>query len=206
MATYWWSGPKIIKRVRDAIIEGYRQSFSYDPEFTYVTNADGTVNFDCSKLVINDVTPDDYYFLPSINVMTASGVEHRFIQEDLFEPFTDVNGNTSARRGAPMDITISVDATSLDTVTRDKLVDRMYENFKIVNAKLADHGVGLLKTTIKADRREFKNDRWYYTSGVDLYLYAEWIDEDITVPNFIDGFEITVSTSDGVTETEGPQI
>ena len=158
-----------------------------------------SVTFDCSKIVINDVTPEDYYSLPSINVMTTSGEEHRFIQEDFFEEFTASNGEQSARRGAPLDITAVVEATAIDIITRDELVDRMYEYFKIITDDLANNGVGILKTSINTDRREFKNDRWYYTSGVTLRLYAEWLDEDITDPNStVSGIKGNITTDFGV--------
>lgn len=158
-----------------------------------------TVNFDCTHIAINDATPDDYYYLPSINVITASGEEHRFIQEDFFEEFTDSNGEQSARRGAPLDIRVIVEATALDVITRDQLVDRMYEKFKIITDDLANNGVGILRTSINADRKEFKNDRWYYTSGVTLYLYAEWLDEDITDPNSTaTGFSGHITTNAGI--------
>lgn len=183
MATYSWTGANIIKRVRDAIILNFRRGFLYDTKYPYVQNLDGTVNFDCTRIVINDSTPEDYYSLPSINIMTASGEEHRFIQEDFFEEFKDSNGEMSARRGAPLDIRVTVEATALDIITRDELVDRMYEKFKIITNDLADNGIGILKTSINMDRKDFRNDRWFYTSGVTLQLYAEWLDEDITDPN-----------------------
>jgi hypothetical protein len=197
--SYSWTGAIIIKRVRDAIIKNFRRAFQYDTKYTYVQNIDGSVNFDCAKIVINDATPEDYFSLPSINVMTASGEEHRFIQEDFFEEFTSTNGEQSARRGAPLDITVTVEATAIDIITRDELVDRMYEYFKIITNDLADNGIGILKTSINTDRKEFKNDRWYYTSGVTLRLYAEWLDEDITDPNStVHGIKGNITTDFGV--------
>jgi hypothetical protein len=141
------------------------------------------VNFDCTRIAINDATPQDYYYLPSINVMTAAGEETRFLQEDFFEEFTDANGNQSERRGAPMSINVTIDAMALDVITRDQLVDRLYEKFKIITTDLAANGIGILKTSISPDSRKFENDRWYYTSSVTMHLYAEWLDEDITPPN-----------------------
>lgn len=196
---YSWAGANIIKRVRDAIVLNFRRAFTYDTSYPYVQNNDGSANFDCTRIVINDSTPEDYYSLPSINVMTASGEEHRFIQEDFFEPFEDDNGEISSRRGAPLDIRVVVEATALDIITRDQLVDRMYEKFKIITNDLADNGIGILKTSINADRREFKNDRWYYTSGITLYLYAEWLDEDLTDPNSTaTGIKGNITTDFGV--------
>jgi len=165
-------------------------------------NTDVSVNFDCTAITINDATPQDYYSLPTIDVMTASGEEHRFIQEDFFEEFTDKNGNQSERRGAPMDINVTIEATALDVITRDQLVDRLYEKFKIITDDLANNGIGILRTSILADRRKFENDRWYYTSGVMMHLYAEWLDEDITPLNSsLTGVSGRITTPGGINQS-----
>lgn len=194
--SFAWAGPHVIKRIRDAIVLNFRRGFTYDTKYTYVQNPDGSVNFDCSKIAINDVTPEDAYFLPSINVMTASGEEHRFLQEDFFNQYKDLSGLDVTRRGAPMSFTVSVEATALDTITRDELLDRMYQKFKIITDDLANNGVGIWKTSIRSDRKEFKGDRWFYTSGVDLHLYAEWIEEDTIDPNSTVGNISSVITTD----------
>ncbi len=163
------------------------------------TGGTSTVNFDCSGIAINDVTPEEYYSLPSINVMTANGEEHRFLQEDYFEAFEDGNGEISDRRGAPLDINVTIEATAIDIITRDELVDRLYEYFKIITNDLADNGVGILRTSINTDRKEFKNDRWFYTSGVTMHLYAEWLDENLTAPNSTaTGIKGSITTDFGV--------
>jgi hypothetical protein len=175
----------------------YVASISSDTSLELTTNYTGTttagsaiswasnvvVNFDCTRIAINDDTPQDYYYLPAINVKTAAGEETRFLQEDFFEEFTDVNGNQSERRGAPMDINVTIEAMAIDVITRDQLLDRMYEKFKVITTDLAENGIGILKTSIAPDGRKFENDRWWYTSTVTLRLYAEWLDEDITPPN-----------------------
>lgn len=192
-----FTGPLIIKRVRDSVILNLRRAFSTDSLFPYVEAAgpDGAVDFDCTKVVINDVTPEDHYFLPSINVMTASGEETRFIQEDFFEVCDD----GKERRGAPLKLSVTVEAKALDVVTRDELLDRLYQKFKIVMDDLADNGVGVIKTSINSDRREFINDRWFYTSGVTLMLYAEWVEEDALDPNStLTGGKVGISTNAGV--------
>lgn len=277
MPNYSWTGPIIMKRVRDAVILNLRRAFTYDPLFPYVQNltltpitgtitvttgspqvvgsgttflaslypgnpiqfplqpgvtyyvqsvTDGThlklttnytgstmsnttlnlgtnatVDFACTRIVINDATPQDYYSLPSINVMSASGEEHRFIQEDHFEGFEDANGNQSDRRGAPMDITLTIEAMALDVVTRDQLADRLYESFKIITTDLADNGIGILKTSINADRRKYENDRWFYTSGVTMRMYVEWLDENITPVNSdLTGLSGVIYTDAGVVQ------
>lgn len=164
-----------------------------------VSLGSGTVDFDCTGIVINDSTSEDYYFLPSINIITTNGEEHRFLQEDLFEMFEDSNGEQSVRRGAPLDINVVVEATALDLITRDELVDRLYEYFKIITNDLADRGIAIWKTSINTDRKEFKNDRWFYTSGVTFHLYAEWLDEDLTDPNSTaTGIKGSITTDFGV--------
>lgn len=203
---YPWTGPFIVQRVRDAVIAAYRTAFSYDPLFTYVTTTTGTgtnavttVNYDLTKISIADNNPVLYYFVPEINVITVSGEEHRFIQEDLFGSYTDANGNQSQLRGAPISMTVTVNATTLDGVTRDQLVDRMYETLKIVDTNLSAQGVAIWKTSINPDTRTFVNDRWYYTSGVTLHLYVEWIDVNVTAPNSgVTGFDATITTDGGI--------
>lgn len=277
MPTYSWTGPIIMKRVRDAIILNLRRAFTYDQLFPYVQNltltpvlgtvtvtngssnvvgagttflttlfpgnpiqfaiqpgvtyyvqavtdntnlklttsyngstmsntslnlgTNASVDFDCTRIAINDATPQDYYSLPSINVMSASGEEKRFIQEDHFESFEDVNGNQSERRGAPMDITVTIEAMALDVVTRDQLVDRLYESFKIITTDLSNNGVGIMRTSINADRRKYENDRWFYTSGVTMHLYVEWLDENITPLNSdVTGLNGVIYTDAGVVQ------
>lgn len=177
------TGPVIMKRLRDAIILNFRRAFSTDPIYTYVADINGVVDFDCTKIVINDATPEDHYLLPSINVMTASGEEHRFLQEDFFEEFTDPTTGKVTRRGAPMSFTVNIEATSLDVVTRDELQDRLYERTKLITDDLANRGFGILKTSLSADRRDFRGDRWFYISGVSIQLYGEWLQEETIDPN-----------------------
>lgn len=197
----YWPGPYIVKRVRDAIVLNFRRGFSYDTKYTYVQNPDGSVNFDCTKVVVNDVTPENAYFLPSINVMTVNGDEHRFLQEDFFDEYTDELGADVTRRGAPMTFNVAVDATALDTITRDELLDRMYRNLKIITDDLANYGVAVVKTTIRGDRKEFKGDRWFYTSGVELHLYAEWTECDVIDPNTtVDNISANITTDNGVSQ------
>lgn len=77
----------------------YVLSIASDTSLTLTTNFTGAtivgsainyasnvvVNFDCTRIAINDATPQDYYYLPAITVSTAAGEEHRFLQEDFFE-------------------------------------------------------------------------------------------------------------------------
>lgn len=195
------TGPQITKRVRDAVILNFREVFKTDPIYTYVENIDGTVDFDCSKVVINDVTPEDHFFLPTINVMNASAEEHRFLQEDFFEEFTESSGSKVTRRGAPMSFTVGIEALALDTVTRDELLDRMYEKLKLITDDLSDRGIGILRTSLRPDRRDFRGDRWFYTSGVDLHLYVEWLEEETIDPaSTLNKTTGTITTDAGIVQ------
>jgi len=191
----------------------YVLSVASDTSLTLTTNYTGqtvssatisiasnvVVNFDCTRIAINDATPQDYYYLPALVVKTAAGEEHRFLQEDFFEEFTDVNGNQSERRGAPMDINVTIEALAIDVITRDQLVDRLYEKFKIITTDLAENGIGILKTSILPDDRKFENDRWWYTSSISMKLYAEWLDEDIAALNSsMTGVKTGIYTAHGV--------
>lgn len=196
-------GPVIAKRVRDAIVLNLRRAFSTDTDYPYVQNLDGTVNFDQTKITINDVTPDDHLFFPTIIVSSLAGEEHRFLQEDFFnfsvDPDTQVATET---RGAPITFSVKIEATALDTVVRDEVLDRLYQKFKIVTDDLADNGVGVVKTSLLADRREFPHDRWIYTSGVLMTLYGEWLEEEVVTDTVgsISG-EVSTTTIDQTFES-----
>jgi hypothetical protein len=196
---YPWTGPYIVRRVRDAVIAAYRNAFSYDSTFTYVADTTGVVNYALTKISIADNNPVLYYFLPEINVITISGEEHRFIEQDLFEEFTDSDGSKGVLRGAPISMAVTINATTLDGVTRDEVVDRLYEYLKQVTTALSTQGIAIWKTSINPDTRVFTNDRWYYTSGVTLHLYVEWLDENLTAPvSNVDGFDSTITTDGGI--------
>jgi len=171
------TGAVIAKRVRDAIILNFRRAFAYDTLYTYVEDpTTHVVNWDCTKIVINDATPSDYFYLPSINVMNLSGTEERFIQEDFFQ-YTVENGIPVMRRGAPIYFTVGITVTALDVIQRDEVMDRLYQTLKIITDDLANSGVGIIRTSLSRDGREFIGDRWFYSSGVELRLYAEWIED-----------------------------
>jgi hypothetical protein len=173
------TGAVIVKRVRDAIVLNLRRIFASDPIYTYSENPDGTLNVDCSKIGINDATPATSLVYPSIICSTASGEETRFLQEDFFSSTEDAEGNITEIRGAPIVFQVTILVTSLDTITRDEVLDKIYRNFKIITDDLADNGIGIIKTSLETDRREFVQDRWLYTSGVRMSLYGEWIEEEV---------------------------
>src|ERR1019366_6275655 len=114
------TGPVISRRVRDAIVLNLRNQFSTDSDYPYVENSDGTLDFANTKVAINDATPMDFLIYPSITVKNLSGEEHRFLQQDYFEQFTDVNG-VQDRRGAPMTMEVTIEAMALDTIVRDQI-------------------------------------------------------------------------------------
>jgi hypothetical protein len=172
------TGPVISRRVRDAIVINLRNQFALDPVYPYVENPDGTLNFNTTapytQIAINDATPLDFLFYPCITVENLSGEEHRFLQQDYFEQFKDSTGAVFNRRGAPMTMEVVIKAKALDTVVRDQVLDRLYERFKILTDYLSASGVGVVKTSLLPDDREFPYDRWIYTSGVRMTLYVEW--------------------------------
>jgi hypothetical protein len=189
-------GPVIAKRVRDAIVLNLRRAFAADPDYTYAQNVDGTVNFDATKITINDVTPDDHLFFPTIIVSSLAGEEHRFLQEDFFNYSVDPNTNVATEiRGAPITFSVKIEATALDTIVRDEFLDRLYQKFKIIMDDMADNGVGVVKTSLLPDRREFPHDRWIYTSGVMMTLYGEWLEEEV-VTSTVGSISGEVSTVD----------
>src|ERR1035437_7158093 len=193
------TGPVISRRVRDAIVLNLRNQFSTDTEYPYVENVDGTLDFTRTKVAINDATPMDFLIYPSITVKNLSGEEHRFLQEDYIEQFTDANGVVSDRRGAPMTMEVTIEAMALDTVVRDQILDRLYERFKILTDYLSASGVGIVKTSLLSDGREYPHDRWIYTSGIRMTLYVEWTEVSAIGPT-LTKITNTVST-DTITES-----
>jgi len=174
------TGAFICYRIRDAIVLNLRRVFALDTEYPYVENIDHSVNFDQTKITINDVTPLDHFFYPNIVVSALQGEEMRVLQEDFISEKVNEDGSIKDVRGTPMAFIVSITAQGLDTITRDKLLDKIYQKFKLITDDLADRGVGIVKTSLESDRREFIQDRWIYTSGIRMSLYGEWTEEDVT--------------------------
>jgi hypothetical protein len=194
------TGALIAKRVRDAVVLNLRRVFALDVDYPYVENLDGSLNFDLTKISINDVTPGDHLFYPSIIVSTLSGEESRFLQEDFISSTRDKDDNIFEVRGASIHFMVNIQAQALDTIVRDELLDRIYQKFKLITDDLADRGVAIIKTTLEGDKREFIQDRWIYSSGVRMSLYGEWIEEEGVDPNQ------TVGKLTGVIVTETGQV
>lgn len=177
------TGALIAKRVRDAVVLNLRRVFATDVEYPYVENIDGSLNFDSTKVSINDVTPGDHLFYPSIIVSTLSGEESRFLQEDFISSTPTEDGGHFEVRGAPIYFTVNIQAQALDTIARDELLDKIYQKFKLITDDLADRGVAIIKTSLEGDKREFIQDRWIYSSGIRMSLYGEWTEEEGVDPN-----------------------
>lgn len=199
------TGPVIARRVRDAIVVNLRNQFALDPVYPYIENADGTLNINTiapyTQIAINDATPIDFLIYPCITVENLSGVEHRFLQQDYFEQFKDASGNIHERRGAPMTMEVTIKATALDTVVRDQVLDRLYERFKILTDYLSASGVGIVKTDLLSDGREYPYDRWVYTAGIKMTLYVEWTEVN-PIGATLEKITGKISTEDGaITES-----
>lgn len=173
-------GAVVVKRVRDAVVLNIRDMFRTDVSYPYIDNNDGSLNFDQTKISINDVTPLDHLFYPSIIVSTVAGEESRFIQEDYLSSTVNADGSITELRGAPINFSVLIQSQALDTVVRDELLDKIYDHFKMITDDLAANGVAIIKTFLESDKREFVQDRWIYTSGVRMSLYAEWLDSEVT--------------------------
>jgi len=195
------TGAVIARRVRDAIVTNLRDIFTADTDYPYVANSDGTLNFDLTKIAINDVTPNDHLYYPSIICSTLSGEEERFLQEDLMNYEVAEDGTITETRGAPLVFSCSIQGQSLDTITRDALLDKIYRNFKVITDALAVNGVAVVKTSLETDKREFIQDRWIYSSGVRMELFGEWTDLVITGPDgTVDRITGAISTPLGIVQ------
>lgn len=162
---------QIVKKIRDAVIVQLRDAFTQDERYTY--NEDSLL----TKIMIHDVSANETLKIPSIIINTLSGEESRYLQNDLVQETA-----TGFTRGSGINSSTSIEVLTLDTISRDEIVDRIYQLLKDMTDTLADYGVGILKTNFNPERRQFVGDRWWYTSGVTLSCYSEWLEVNTTSP------------------------
>lgn len=169
-----------VKKIRDSIIKNLRNAFLNDSKYTYDENSANT------KIMINDVTPMEALKVPSIIVENVGVTESRYLQNDFF--FEDETGYT---RGSSLISRTSIQVLTLDTIKRDEIIDRIYQLLKDFEEILSENGIAIIKTDILPERRQYIQDRFFYTGGVTLNCYSEWV-EPVTVDN-ISAINITIT-------------
>lgn len=172
---------QITRKVRDAVVLNLRRVFKTDPKYPYVefSTPPFDYDFDHTKIVISDAIPAEHAFFPAITVNTVVGDEQRYLGPDSYRMQKDNDNNvTTDELFASIPMTVNINVHTIDdTVARDEIIDRIYDQFKLITDDLADAGVEIAKTRFDADRRSFNGDRWYITATISIQIYTEWKDD-----------------------------
>ncbi len=174
---------QIIKKVRDAFILNLRDAFSKDKKYVYDDDPKVT------KIMIHDVTPLEPLKIPSIVIQTVSGDEMRYLQDDFLQ-----ETNVGYTRCAGLNTRTSIEILTLDTIKRDELVDRIYQLLKDFKDILANKGIAIFKVDLLPERKQYIQDRYFYTSGLTINCYSEWVEEVVTKPIDKVDTQFTIST------------
>jgi len=156
---------QICKKVRDSMILNLRDAFSKDKKYIYDDD------LKISKIHISDVTPMEALKIPSIIISTVGIDEMRYLQDDFLQ-----ETSTGYSRSAGLNVRVSIEILTLDTIKKDEITDRVYQLLKDFKDILADNGIAIFKTDLLPERKEFIQDRWFYKSGLTISCYSEWIE------------------------------
>lgn len=161
---------KIITRIRDAFILNLREIFKNHPKYVYKEDEQGLPIYNDSTIIITDVTPLVPFSSPAIIVNVLPSDEIRFVQNDFYyKEAEDVDV-----MGSLITSTVSIEILTLDTVTRDELLDIIYDNLKRVREVLGEYGIAIIKTTLESTRQTYVHDRWWYTSSLNVKVFTEY--------------------------------
>lgn len=186
---------QIQKKIRNTLIVNLRRLFNTHPRYPYVELLSGEYDFDTTKVIISDVLPQEHAFFPAIVVDTVASAETRYLgPEDLYEvkdPIT--HAVTDDRIFASIDSTATINIYTIDdTISRDEIMDTIYDHFKLLTDDLAGNGIEIKKTTFNVDRRSFVDNRWYYTASITLDLYSEW-EDSLGTGDLVESLPITIT-------------
>ena len=162
---------QICRKVRDSFILNLRDAFSKDKKYIYDND------LKVSKLHISDVTPMEALKIPSIVIQTVSADESRYLSDDFLQ-----ETSTGYTRCAGLNVRVTIEILTLDTIKKDEITDRVYQLLKDFKDILADNGIAIFKTDILPDRKEFIQDRWFYKSGLTINCYSEWTENVVIGP------------------------
>ena len=188
---------QINTKVRNALILNLRRIFTGDPIYPYKELGNGEYDFDPNngtKIVISDAIPTEPAFYPAIVVDTVSGSETRYLGPDDLLEIKDSNGRTiEDKKFSSLDLAVNLNIfTAGDTIARDEILDRIYDQFKLITDDLAESGIEIKNTSFNQESRLFQNDRWYITAKLTLNVYTEWEDE-LGVENLVSSIPIDLS-------------
>ena len=181
------------RKVRDAIINNFRNYFSTHPTYTYISLPEGYPDMENTKIMIADITPQEEFKIPMIYINTVSGTESRMLDYDLQEGDDD-----SEIRSTYITLTVDIKIRAYDTIVRDELEDALYASLKEFLDDLSESGIIVIKVDFSPESREFINDRWWYTSGFSLNVATEWTETFTVEGEIIEKVTVDPTVSDEV--------
>jgi hypothetical protein len=185
---------QIQRKIRDSLIKNLRRIFNGNLKYPYIELLSGEYDWENTKVVISDILPQEHAFFPAIVVDTVASVETRYLgPEDLYEVKNSNHEVIEDRFFSSIDSIATINIYTIDdTISRDEIMDTIYDHFKLITDDLAANGIEIKKTTFNVDRRSFVDNRWYYTASITLDLYSEW--EDIpAVGDLVESIPITIT-------------
>lgn len=170
---------QVNRKIRDAFILNIRRAFTGDAKYPYVETLSGEYDFDNTKVVISDITPQESAFFPAIVIETLSGAENRYLgPDDLLEHKNNSFEAIDDQKFSSIVSTLTISIYTInDSIARDEIVDRIYDRLKTITDDIADNGIEIIRATFPAHAQNFQNDRWYYTARLTFTIYSEWKDD-----------------------------
>jgi len=185
---------QVATKVRDAVIVNLRNLFTGDPKYPYIETGSGEWDFDNSKVFIADEIPDESAHFPGIMVDTFTAQEQRYLGPDTHRFTKDgsfIVKSDELFSSIPFTINIKI-YTIGDTRARDELMDRMYDQFKLLTDHLASEGIELGLGSWQPATRTFSGDQHWLVGTMTYSGYTEWQD-DRGVANTVGSIPITLS-------------
>lgn len=169
---------QVQRKIRDSVILILRRLFLLDPKYPYVTTLSGEHDYDNTKIIISDVLPQDHVFYPAIVVDVITTNESRYLGPDSLGEVKNVDFEvTDSLLFASLNSSAEINVYTIDdTISRDEIVDRIYDHLKLIRDDLADNGIELKEVRFNAGTRTFADNRWFYIATLSLELYSEWVD------------------------------
>jgi len=166
---------QIAKKLRDSFVRNLREAFKNDPDYPCVFDPKTGLHADSTKIRFAVSTPFETFGVPYVVVECTSSRESRTLDYDLIGENTDGN----PIRNVFVDSTIEIRVYSQDTVSRDKVVDAIFNKLKTIKTILYRDGVEIHSISYIPERKETVRDRIFYVSGLSLRVLSEW---DYTEP------------------------